>query len=68
MTRKSKHQLEREVEELSGGETDATRPFTAEEHTQLDDADNIDVEQWSETGTKRAMARALTEAAREASE
>lgn len=66
MTRKSKRELARDVDELSpgagDGDADLGRPLTAAEREALGE----DADAWGETRPRRAVFRALSRAGREA--
>jgi len=65
MTRKSRRELERTVDDLDGGDSkDWSAPLTAEEKDQF--ASGIDVEAWDQTSKSREVLRGLMCAAKEA--
>jgi hypothetical protein len=65
MTRKSKREIETELEELTSDRDTALRqPFTAAEREQFGDA--VDLAAWSDTPQRRAVLRSLAAAGREA--
>ena len=65
MTRKSKREIERDLEELNGeNDPSLTRPFTAAEREHLAET-GIDVARWGATEMRRAMLRSLAAVAAE---
>jgi len=64
MTRKSRREIERELDGLRENQGDRGRPFDEAEQRRLAAAD-VDVAAWGQTPTRRAVLRSLVQAAEE---